>query len=200
MSSKFSNKYPIPENFPQILHDFAKEVVRCQPKDIIDFSFQYFFDLENRITTSYSPLATQRNTSLNSEQNIIQTESMPINTEQSEINIIKDNDMSKDDEINKNDNSKNITQNKENDEEDENNFENNQLKEPEAVVPLSKDLEELIKNKEEKEKEEKEEQEEQEEKEEKENNEEKTPSMYSGISGNDPEKQGVKDFVSDLFF
>jgi hypothetical protein len=183
MSSKFSNKYPIPENFPQILHDFAKEVVRYQPKDIIDFSFQYFFNLENRITTSYSPLATQRNTTLNSEQNIIQIESMQKNTEQSDINVIKDNDISKDYEIIKNDNSKNISQNNDSHEEDENNSQNNQLKEPETVVPLSKDLEDLIKNEEKKEK-----------------SEEKTPSMYSGISGNDPEKQGVKDFVSDLFF
>ena len=194
MSSKFSNKYPIPEKFPQILHDYAKEVVRCQPKDIIDFSFQYFFNLENRITSSFTPLATQRNTSLNSEQNIIQTESMPINTEQSEINVIID---SKDDKIINNDNSKNITQNYERNDEDENNSENNQLIEPEAVVPLSKDFEELIKNKEEKEKGKKIKEKEEEEKE---KNEEKTPSMYSGISGNDPEKQGVKDFVSDLFF
>lgn len=201
MSSKFSNKYPIPEKFPQILHDFTKEVVRCQPKDIIDFSFQYFFNLENRITTSISALATQRNTTLNSEQNIIQTEIMPINTEQSEINVIKDNDISKDDEIIKNDNSKNINQNNENDEEDENNSVN-QLKEPELIVPLSKDLEELIKNSEEKkiEKEKKEKEKEKKIEDEKEKNEEKTLSMYSGISGNDPERQGVKDFVSDLFF
>ena len=194
MTSKFSNKYPIPEKFPQILHDFAKEVVRCQPKDIIDFSFQYFFNLENIITTSYSPLATQRNTTLNSEQNNIQTESLPTNKEQSEINVIKDYDMNKDDEINKNDNSKNISHNNENDEEDKNNS-LNQLKEPEAVVPLSKDLEELIKNKEKKEIEKEKKIED-----EKEKNGENTPSMYSGISENDAEKKGVKDFISDLFF
>ena len=196
MSSKYSNKYPIPEKFPQILHDFAKEVIRFQPKDIIDFSFHYFFNLENRITTIYSPLGTQRNTTLNSEHNINPTESIPINKEQSNFNTLKDNDMSKDDEVIKNDNSKNVTQNNESDNEEENNNSVSQLKEPEAVVPLSKDLEELIKSKKEKEKEKKE----KEEKEKKEKNGEKTPSAYSGISGNDPEKQGVKDFISDLFF
>ena len=46
MTSKYSNKYPIPKDFPQILHDFAKEVVKKRPKDILDFSIQYFYSLE----------------------------------------------------------------------------------------------------------------------------------------------------------
>ena len=46
MSSKFSNKYPIPEKFPEILHDFSREVLRYMPKDILDFSVQYFYSLE----------------------------------------------------------------------------------------------------------------------------------------------------------
>jgi hypothetical protein len=46
MSSRFSNKYPIPEKFPEILHDFSGEVLRYMPKDILDFSVQYFYSLE----------------------------------------------------------------------------------------------------------------------------------------------------------
>jgi len=46
MSSRFSNKYPIPEKFPEILHDFSREVLRYMPKDILDFSVQYFYSLE----------------------------------------------------------------------------------------------------------------------------------------------------------
>lgn len=40
------NKYPIPEKFPEILHDYIKEVIRFQPSDIIDFSVEYFASLE----------------------------------------------------------------------------------------------------------------------------------------------------------
>ena len=53
MSSRFSNKYPIPEKFPEILHDFAREVVRYMPKDILDFSIQYFYYLEQNIPLNY---------------------------------------------------------------------------------------------------------------------------------------------------
>ena len=53
MSSKFSNKFPIPEKFPEILHDYAREVVRYMPKDILDFSIQYFYSLEQKITFNY---------------------------------------------------------------------------------------------------------------------------------------------------
>ena len=53
MSSRFSNKFPIPEKFPEILHDFAREVVRYMPKDILDFSIQYFYYLEQNIPLNY---------------------------------------------------------------------------------------------------------------------------------------------------
>ena len=54
MSSRFSNKFPIPEKFPEILHDFAREVVRYMPKDILDFSIQYFYSLEQNIPLKYT--------------------------------------------------------------------------------------------------------------------------------------------------
>ena len=54
MSSRFSNKFPIPEKFPEILHDFAREVVRYMPKDILDFAIQYFFSLEQNIPLNYT--------------------------------------------------------------------------------------------------------------------------------------------------
>ena len=53
MSSKFSNKFPIPEKFPEILHDYAREVVRYMPKDILDFSIQYFYSLDQNIPLNY---------------------------------------------------------------------------------------------------------------------------------------------------
>ena len=54
MSSRFSNKFPIPEKFPEILHDFAREVVRYMPKDILDFAIQYFFSLEQNVPLKYT--------------------------------------------------------------------------------------------------------------------------------------------------
>ena len=53
MASKFSNKFLIPENFPKILHDFTREVVRYQPKDILDFSIQYFYCQEKLLPLNY---------------------------------------------------------------------------------------------------------------------------------------------------
>ena len=53
MSSKFSNKFPIPEKFPEILHDYAREVVRYMPKDILDFSIQYFYSMDQSIPLNY---------------------------------------------------------------------------------------------------------------------------------------------------
>ena len=59
MSSKFSNKYPIPEKFPEILHDFAREVVRYMPKDILDFAIQYFYYLEQNKPLKYEEGASK---------------------------------------------------------------------------------------------------------------------------------------------
>ena len=53
MTSKYSNKYLIPEEFPNILHDYAREVVRYMPKDILDFSIQYFYYLEKGLKLNY---------------------------------------------------------------------------------------------------------------------------------------------------
>ena len=53
MTSKFSNKFLIPEEFPNILHDYAREVVRYMPKDILDFSIQYFYYLEKGLKLNY---------------------------------------------------------------------------------------------------------------------------------------------------
>lgn len=48
MASKFIQKYPIPEEFPEILHNFAKEIVRNSPNDILNFGIEYFKALQNK--------------------------------------------------------------------------------------------------------------------------------------------------------
>ena len=53
MTSKLLNKFQIPENFTDILHDFAKEIVREQPKDILDFAVEYFKAMENGTQLDY---------------------------------------------------------------------------------------------------------------------------------------------------
>lgn len=47
MASKYLKKFPVPKNFETILYDFAKEVLRSKPKDIIDFGIEYFKALES---------------------------------------------------------------------------------------------------------------------------------------------------------
>lgn len=42
MVSKFIAKYPVPEDFPDLLHDFAREVLRDQPDNIYEYGAQYF--------------------------------------------------------------------------------------------------------------------------------------------------------------
>ena len=46
MASKYLQKYPVPSNFPDLLHDFTREVLRDQPADIYDYGFAYFKALE----------------------------------------------------------------------------------------------------------------------------------------------------------
>ena len=42
MASKYLQKYPVPEDFPDLLHDFAREVLRDQPANIYEYGAQYF--------------------------------------------------------------------------------------------------------------------------------------------------------------
>lgn len=42
MASKYIQKFPIPNGFPEILNDFSKEILRYQPENIIEFSALYF--------------------------------------------------------------------------------------------------------------------------------------------------------------
>ena len=47
MTSINNNKFPIPENFEEILHDYIKNVIKYQPNNIAEFSYEYFKNLEN---------------------------------------------------------------------------------------------------------------------------------------------------------
>ena len=42
MASKYLQKYPVPEDFPDLLHDFAREVLRDQPENIYEYGALYF--------------------------------------------------------------------------------------------------------------------------------------------------------------
>ena len=46
MASKYRKKYTMPEGFYKILEDYSREVIRDQPKDIVEFSYLYFKHLE----------------------------------------------------------------------------------------------------------------------------------------------------------
>ena len=57
MASKYLQKYPVPEDFPDLLHDFAREVLRDQPADIYHFGAEYFTAM---YTVSYLSLIFTR--------------------------------------------------------------------------------------------------------------------------------------------
>ena len=42
MASKYLQKYPVPDDFPDLLHDFAREVLRDQPENIYEYGALYF--------------------------------------------------------------------------------------------------------------------------------------------------------------
>ena len=42
MASKYIQKFPIPGSFPDVLHDFVREVLRDQPENIYEYGAAYF--------------------------------------------------------------------------------------------------------------------------------------------------------------
>ena len=54
MASKYLKRFHVPKTFEEILSDFTKEILRTQPKDIIEFGIEYFKALES------NPNATQK--------------------------------------------------------------------------------------------------------------------------------------------
>ena len=53
MASKYIRKFKVPDGFENVLNDFAKEILRNQPKDILDFGIQYFKGLEEGKVLDY---------------------------------------------------------------------------------------------------------------------------------------------------
>jgi len=51
MSSKFAKQFSIPPEFPDVLKDFAREVLRNQPANIHEFAAKYFDCLANGLPT-----------------------------------------------------------------------------------------------------------------------------------------------------
>ena len=54
MASKYIKKFKVPNGFENILSDFAKEILRNQPKDIIQFGIEYFKGLETNTKIDYT--------------------------------------------------------------------------------------------------------------------------------------------------
>lgn len=142
MTSRFSNKFPIPEGFPEILHDFAKEVVRYQPNDIFDFAIQYFNSIEIERPLNYIPGGSaniERKEEKINDENINEE-----NIKEENINEENNDESAKDfvDDIFKK--SMNFVKNsQENFKEEEENIEENNLNEQENLVLESENNERL---------------------------------------------------------
>jgi len=46
MASRYVEKFPVPDGFQEILHDFSLEVLRDQPENIYYYSYLYFKAME----------------------------------------------------------------------------------------------------------------------------------------------------------
>ena len=53
MSSKYIKKYSIPQGFRSLLSEFTKEILRNQPKDIVDFAVEYFKCFQQGLILDY---------------------------------------------------------------------------------------------------------------------------------------------------
>ena len=60
MASKYIKKFKVPNDFENILSDFAKEILRNQPKDIIEFGIEYFKGLEANTKFDYKDKGENR--------------------------------------------------------------------------------------------------------------------------------------------
>lgn len=56
MASKYLKHYPVPRDFPEILSDLTKEILRYQPEDIIEFSALYFKCMQEGQVLSYKKM------------------------------------------------------------------------------------------------------------------------------------------------
>ena len=152
MSSKYSNKHNIPKEFQQILNNFTKTIIRYKPKDIIDFAIYYFISLEKEI-----PLDR------------ILDKSKYVNVQKKEASI----------------NNEQKFENKENAHLDESNSKGNLEDtddfESNKRIPITRDLEEIIKIQE------------------IENKKSIKKDIDSEIVATNAEKEKVKDFISELF-
>jgi hypothetical protein len=52
MASKYLQKFPIPEEFPDILMAFTREILRDQPADIYEYGSLYFKAMHD-VSTRY---------------------------------------------------------------------------------------------------------------------------------------------------
>ena len=61
MASKYLKKFPVPQKFNEILHDFAREILRNQPEDIIDFGHEYFIAKDEGLELDTSKIKKGKN-------------------------------------------------------------------------------------------------------------------------------------------
>ena len=148
-----SKNYPIKEEFQKVYFNFTKAILLYKPKDIIDFAISYFTSLEKKI-----PLEQI----LNNQKNL--------NTSKNDSTLY--NEQNIEDEKNKNSDDTNSYYN----------FEANDSKESNDKIPLTKDLEELIINKDIGKK-----------------NKIVKNDTKEEIPKNDSQINTVKDFISELF-
>ena len=186
--NKFSRNYSNQEEFQKILHDYGKAVIRYNPKDIIDFSYKYFYCLENGIPLS-SMCSPKPSAYISNITEINQNQKETVHS-----TIIEDKETINNNEIIGKDDSKKMTtsNNKSNnseeeekeEEDDEKDSYNNKSEDSILLLPVSKEMAEVIRKRKEEDKKRK----------------VNLDSTFSKLSESDSQKQGIKDFVSDLFF
>ena len=70
-------KYPIPQNFNEILDDFTKSILKIRPEDILDFGCQYFRCLDEGIPFNYDPTNQNIIQNKNESSNVLKEEKIP---------------------------------------------------------------------------------------------------------------------------
>ena len=110
MNYKSSKNFSISTEFQKILNDYIKEVIRYKPKDIIDFSYKYFYCLENNLPLNSTFIKKINGNSVIDKEIIInKRETLSSTIEHNEIKNLIDINKSNDNEIIKTNTSNNIT-------------------------------------------------------------------------------------------
>ena len=60
MASRYLDLFKVPNGFPEILHDFSRDLIEARPDDLLEYAAQYFEAMRDGIAFVYEPDPSKR--------------------------------------------------------------------------------------------------------------------------------------------